>query len=159
MNHIEILIAEIENSVFGDPWHGWSVKKILEGITEQQAFSKPLPNAHNILELTLHMWVWSEEVTNRLKGNPPGEPEAGDWPNAEDYKKDGWEEIKNKLYSSTKELVRTLKTFPEAKLDEIVGPVRKPSLGTGYSFYATVLGVAQHNAYHAGQISILKKYF
>ena len=45
--------------------------------------------------------------------------------------------------------MQTLKTFPEAKLDEIVGPVREPSLGTGYSYYATVLGVAQHNVYHA----------
>ena len=40
------------------------------------------------------MWVWTEEVTKRLKGNLPGEPEAGDWPNAEDYKKTGGKKSK-----------------------------------------------------------------
>ena len=159
MNRIEVLISEIENSVSGDPWHGWPVKKILDGITEQQAFSKPLPNAHSIVELTLHIWAWTAETTSRLKGNPPGDPIAGDWPDAEQYKSEGWEEIKSKLYSSTEELILTLKNFPEFKLDEIVGPLREPSLGTGFSFEATVHGVAQHNAYHSGQIALLKKYF
>jgi hypothetical protein len=34
---------------------------------------------------------------------------------------------------------------------------RDPSAGTGLSFEATLVGVAEHNAYHGGQIALLKR--
>ena len=159
MNNVETLVREIQNSVFGDPWHGAPVKKILEDITEKLAYSRPLINAHNIVELTLHMWAWTEEVTGRLKGNPPTDPPMGDWPNAEDYKHEGWSEIQNKLYVSTKNLINILKNFPEENFSLVVGGLRNPPLGTGITYEAMVHGLAQHNAYHSGQIALLKKYF
>jgi len=159
LNNIRTLVNEINNSVFGDPWHGSPVQKILENINDEHAFSRPLPNAHNISEIVLHMWAWTDEVKNRLSGNPPSEPQMGDWPNMDDYKQEGWSEIKNRLYTSTKNLIITLKNFPEERLSEIVGIIREPSLGTGITYLELVNGLAQHNAYHSGQIALLKKYF
>ncbi len=158
MSRIKNIIGEIENSVFGDPWHGSPVQKILGDITEEQANSRPVNNAHSIVELTLHMWAWTEEVMSRLKGNSPSDPEMGDWPNPNNYKNENWDAIRNKFYISTKNLLGVLKNFPEEKLDETIGGLREPSLGTGITFEAMLHGLAQHNAYHSGQIAILKKF-
>jgi hypothetical protein len=38
-----------------------------------------------------------------------------------------------------------------------VGNLRDAPLGTGTSFAAMISGLIQHNAYHAGQIAIMKK--
>jgi uncharacterized damage-inducible protein DinB len=159
MERNSILIDELRKSVFDDPWHGPSVKNIINDISEEHALAHPVKNAHSIFELVLHMWAWTEEVLSRLNGHPPQDPEAGDWPNPVGYNNDGWNAIKEKFFSSTVTLFNSLEKFPEDKLKDIVGGIRNPSLGTGISYEAMIHGLAQHNAYHAGQISLLKKYF
>lgn len=157
MSRINKLAKEMYNSVFGDPWHGASVQKILEDITEGQAFSKPVNNVHNIIEITLHIWAWTGETTNRLEGNVPAEPSVGDWPNAAIYEEEGWTQIKNIYFIAAEKLIEVIKNFPENKLDELVGNMKDAPLGTGISFESMVMGLIQHNAYHAGQIALLKK--
>lgn len=157
MSHINELKNEIYNSVFGNPWHGPSVQKLLEDITEEQAFSEPVSNAHNICEIVLHLWAWTEEIVSRLEGNVPAEPSVGDWPNAEIYEEEGWVQIKNIYFIAAEKLIEVIKKFPEENLNKSVGTIRDEPLGTGISFEAMISGLIQHNAYHAGQIAILKK--
>jgi hypothetical protein len=45
----------------------------------------------------------------------------------------------------------------EGGLDEPVGRPRDRALGTGDSYYVMLHGVAQHDAYHLGQVSLLKR--
>jgi hypothetical protein len=45
----------------------------------------------------------------------------------------------------------------EAGLDEPVGMTRDAPLGTGFSYYVMLHGLAQHDAYHTGQIMLLKR--
>ena len=135
-----------------------SQESILERIGETQAFTKPIYGVHSIVELTLHMWAWTEEVISRVKGNEPKDPVMGDWQNADDYKSEGWINIQKKFFDSTQDLIELLKSFPEEKLDQIIGGNRNPALGTGKSYESTIHGLAQHNAYHSGQIAILKKF-
>lgn len=157
MNRTNELAKEMYNSVFGNPWHGTSVQKILEEISEEKAFSKSDKNVHNIIEITLHIWAWTEEIINRLEGNTPAEPSAGDWPNPEIYEEEGWTQLKNIYFIAVERLIDIIRNFPEEKLDEPVGNKKDAPLGTGISFEAMILGLIQHNAYHAGQIAILKK--
>ncbi len=159
MNKIEKLIEEIKLSVFGEPWHGSSVRSILSNVTENQSDMKIIAEAHTIKELTLHLLAWTEEVTSRLTGNDPSEPQIGDWPDPENYKDKNFEQIKNNLFEATKVLIQVLKNFPEEKLYEKVGTVQSAQLGTGASFETMIIGLLQHNAYHSGQIGILKKGF
>jgi uncharacterized damage-inducible protein DinB len=157
MDRANELAKDMYNSVFGNPWHGLSVQKILEDITEGQAFSEPVSNAHNICEIVLHLWAWTEEIISRLEGNVPAEPSVGDWPNAEIYEEEGWVQIKNIYFIAVEKLIEVIKIFPEENLDKSVGTIRDESLGTGISSEAMISGLIQHNAYHAGQIAILKK--
>lgn len=157
MNRSEKLSNELYNSVFGDPWHGSQIKKILEDIPVENAFLKPIPSAHNIIELTLHIDAWTEEVLSRFNGNISEEPTMGDWPKPKENIEEYWQTVKQKLFADTNKLIAVIKNFPENKLDELVGEERNISLGTGFSFEGLIIGLVQHNAYHGGQIALLKK--
>jgi len=41
--------------------------------------------------------------------------------------------------------------------DALVGPSREAGLGTGVSVAVMLHGIIQHDAYHAGQMALLKK--
>ncbi len=157
MNRSEKLSNELYNSIFGDPWHGSPVKNILEEIPFEKAFLKPIPSAHNIIELTLHLNAWIEETLSRFNGNVPAEPTMGDWPTPRDNNEEYWQTVKQKLFADTNRLIAVIKKFPEDKFDKLVGGERNISLGTGFSFEGLIIGLVQHNAYHTGQIALLKK--
>lgn len=157
MSRSEKLSNELYNSVFGDPWHGSPVKNILEGISFEKAFLRPIPSAHNIIELTLHLNAWIEETLSRFNNNISAEPTMGDWPLPQKNTEEYWQAVKQKLFTDTNELIAIIKNFPEEKFDELVGDERNISIGTGFSFEGLIIGLVQHNAYHAGQIALLKK--
>jgi uncharacterized damage-inducible protein DinB len=159
MNRSEKLSIELYNSVFGDPWHGASLEQVLEKIPLDKAFLKPIPYAHSIIELTLHITAWIEETLSRFNGNYSSEPSMGEWPTPQFQIEEYWESVKQKLFANTNKLIDAIKKFPEDKLDEIVGGERNAQLGTGFSFEGLIIGLVQHNAYHSGQIALLKKSF
>ena len=157
INRTNELALEIHRSIFGDPWHGTATKEILNGISVEYAFRRPITSGHNIIELTLHLDAWTEEVLSRFTGNPAKEPAMGDWPPPQEQTEEYWLAVKQKLFSDTNKLIETVKSFPENKLDEILGEERNITLGTGFSFEGLIIGLVQHNAYHSGQIALLKK--
>jgi len=159
MTRAEKLSDELKRSVFADPWHGSSVKDVLEGITSEQAFQKPISSAHNIIELTLHINAWTEEVLSRINGNAPALPANGDWPEPQNHSDEYWQAIKQNLFINTNKLIAALNNFPKEKLDEVTVAERNQHLGTGFSFEGLIIGLVQHNAYHAGQIALIKKSF
>jgi uncharacterized damage-inducible protein DinB len=158
MKQTKHLAGELYNTVFGDPWHGSSIQKILENITAEQAIKSPVSDAHSIIEILLHMWAWTEEVNSRLCGGIPNEPAMGDWPKLSDFQKLSWAELKKQFFNESLKIINTINNFPEERLDEVVGPERNAPLGTGISFASMILGLIQHNVYHSAQISLLKKY-
>ena len=81
----------------------------------------------------------------------------GDWPIPVDKTEKYWNAVKQKLFADTNKLIAAIKKFPEDKLDEIIGKERNAPIGTGSSFEGLIIGLVQHNAYHSGQIALLKK--
>ncbi len=147
---LESLSESIARSVAGDPWHGPSLAALLAGVTDAEAAARPIGAAHTIGELVLHAAAWMDEVAARLRGATPGEPEAGDWPAP-----CAWPEARARLEAAHGRLQRALADFPEARLGEVVGGERVAALGTGVTFEAMLIGVAEHNAYHGGQVALL----
>jgi len=62
------LSDDLARSVAGDPWHGPSLGTLLDDLTETEAASHPIPGAHSIAELVLHVAAWMDEVARRLAG-------------------------------------------------------------------------------------------
>jgi hypothetical protein len=61
------------------------------------------------------------------------------------------------LFSSHEDLLLALRRFPAPRLAERVGGTRDAPLGTGVSYREMILGALQHDAYHSGQIALLRK--
>ncbi|HTJ51028.1 MAG TPA: DinB family protein [Cyclobacteriaceae bacterium] len=144
---IQSIISLLQKSYEHDPWHGPSIKDILEGITEEQSL-RHLPNTHSICELVAHMIVWREFVSLKLQGDK-------DFKMTDDLNfpiRNDWNEVLKELEKSQKNLVALLKQFPETRLRETV-----PSVTNQYTFYTLLHGLIHHDIYHAGQISLIKK--
>ena len=63
----------------------------------------------------------------------------------------------NALSEAHASLSAELSRFPEARLDELLGGTRDHALGSGQTYRQMLHGLLQHDAYHLGQISLLKK--
>ena len=157
MNEIARIVDQLEREHSGDPWHGSPLSAILQGMTWEQAAAKPLPQAHSIWELVLHMTGWKNEVRRRLSGAAAGEPDAGDWPEVGEPTAERWIAARENLELAHRLLVGAVKEFPEPNLYTPTNDARHRELGIGVTYYELLHGIVQHDVYHAGQIAILKK--
>jgi uncharacterized damage-inducible protein DinB len=148
---------ELRRAHKSDAWHGASVSEVLEHVSASEAAARPIAGAHTIWELVLHVTAWREEARHRLERGWHAEPDRGDWPPVTDTSEQAWQAALADLAAATEALVAAVERFPEERLDERIGRDRDPAAGTGLSFATTLHGVAQHDAYHAGQIVIVKK--
>ena len=157
MSEIDRIIDQLEREHAADPWHGSPLHAILDYVSAAQAAAKPLPGAHSIWELVLHMTGWKNEVRRRLSGAAAADPEGGDWPAVGEQSDEAWRQTVARLDKAHQDLVAAIRTLPESKLHEPTNDARDRPLGTGVSYYVLLHGVVQHDVYHAGQIAILKK--
>jgi uncharacterized damage-inducible protein DinB len=157
MNEIDHETRLLERALRGDPWHGPSLESALGGVDAARAAAHPIPSAHSIWEIVLHVIGWTREVAKRLRGGDPAPPAEGDWPEPHELTEAAWSSARAELRAAHEELVSALALFPRERLHENVGGERSAPLGTGVSYLEMIDGVLQHDAYHGGQISLLKK--
>ena len=147
------LVDTLRRSFDGDAWHGPAVQDALKDITDTEAAKRPPGGAHSIWELTLHIAAWANEVARRLGGAKPGEPQEGDWP----ITGGTWLEAKQRVMDARDRVMKIVDELTEEHLDKRVGGERDAALGTGFTYAGMIEGLAQHNAYHAGQIMVLRR--
>lgn len=138
----------------GDPWYGNPLVKTLEGISAQQAAAYPIPGAHSIWEIVLHLISWRQFGIEKLKGNAAFDLEwdsAEEWPPIPDATVGNWAQTLAALAKSQAQILELLDAVETEALDRLVPP-------RTYSLHYLLQGIIQHDLYHAGQISMLKKY-
>jgi uncharacterized damage-inducible protein DinB len=140
-----------------EPWHGPSTTDTLSGVTAEQAAAHPIPGAHSIWELVLHLAAWNGEVVRRLEGNAPAMPQEGDFPEIGDTSEAAWKQARERLDASHTRVLDTLARLADADLDRPGGSITDRALGTGVTHRTMVEGLLQHAAYHSGQIVLLRK--
>lgn len=135
----------------GDSWQGPSIAELLVGVTAAQAAARPIANAHGIWELVLHLAAWHRVVRRRIAGETLVTiPDAENFPSIDDTSEAAWAAAKGALHASSAETVDLIRAFPIERLDDEVP-------GKGYAYRHMLSGVAAHDAYHSGQIALLKK--
>ncbi len=152
-----VLSEQVRLAHDGPAWHGAALAENLEAITAEQAASRPLADAHSIWEIVLHLTAWTREVTRRLEGGEPGPPVEGDWPAVGQVSEQAWARARTALDEAHAALTAAAERFPEARWRDRVGGERDAPLGTGVSYAAMVTGLLQHDAYHGGQVGLLRK--
>jgi uncharacterized damage-inducible protein DinB len=157
MDEIARIADQLRRLWDGDPWYGSNVTDVLDGITAAQAANRPIPDAHTIWEIAVHMTSWNREVARRVRTGVSHEPADGDWSPQPAPTEDGWRAVVDDLETSYRELLEEVERFPAARLDDILGEARDRPLGSGVSFYVMLHGVVQHNVAHTSQMSLLRK--
>jgi uncharacterized damage-inducible protein DinB len=134
----------------GGAWHGPSVMELLADVGPEVAASYPIAGAHSIWELVLHLIATQDAILKRMEGIPAGLKTEDFWLPVPPVSDIAWRETVDCLKRQEKELRAAIDRFPDARLQEVLVP--------GGSFAYTMFhGHVQHNAYHAGQIALLKK--
>jgi uncharacterized damage-inducible protein DinB len=151
------IVDELTRAIEGDPWHGSAATSILRDVATETAAARPHPAVHSIWEIVRHMTAWTVEVSRRLDGHPPGEPPDGDWPAPSGPSDDDWRRDVAALVEGHRRLVRTIATLSDERMQAAPAEPRDRPAGSGVTHYVLLHGLAQHHAYHAGQIALLKK--
>lgn len=151
------LIDQLRRAHDGDPWHGSPVITVLSGVTAPQAATAPPNGAHSIWAIVLHMTGWRREVAARAAGTPAGEPPEGDWPGVPEPTDTAWRKAVEDLTAAHHEVVAAASRLTDEDLFTSTTDPRNRPLGSGVTRYELLHGLAQHDAYHAGQIGILRR--
>ncbi|HKR12314.1 MAG TPA: DinB family protein [Pyrinomonadaceae bacterium] len=154
MSEVDRIRNQFERAFDGEAWHGPSVLALLEGVTAAQASAHPIPGAHSIWELTLHIAAWEDACRRRLEGDPAQLSDDENFPPLGDTSEAAWESAKQLLRDNHQRLLNALATLDDSRLDQ---PIVDNSEIPFSSVYVTLHGGVQHDLYHAGQIAILKK--
>ena len=151
MDETERIIGELNRAFRGKAWHGPSVFEILDGVDAARAAAHPVPGAHSIWELVLHVTTWLDVPARRIRERVAIEPEDAvnfpPVPRATDVK---WRDARERLATAADDLAGTIETLGPARLEETVA-------GKSYPIAVMLHGTVQHSLYHAGQMALLKK--
>lgn len=152
MTEFERIVTELRNAHTGDPWHGPSRAAVLADVTAEEAHRSPGPQAHSIWSLVLHMRSWTREVSRRLREGNKHMPDDGDYPSPPvEPSEAAWRADVASLDHAHAELLASVVAVGDDGLDV--------AIGSGATKRVTLHGLAQHDAYHSGQIAILKKIY
>lgn len=151
MTTIERLVDQLRRSAEGEAWHGPSVREVLEGVNVEDASAHPIPGAHSIRELVLHMAAGNRLVLRRIDGDGRQLTPEEDWPAPPEATADAWRQEVAALLALNQHVRKAVAAFPATRLDEPL--VEHPP----YSAFTQFIGLTQHDLYHAGQIMLLRR--
>jgi uncharacterized damage-inducible protein DinB len=157
MSISEKLSSQLTNVLSGDPWYGFPVYTIIEGISFEAAYEKPPGSVHNIAAMVLHMVAWTEEVMDRMNGLPSGLPTSGDWPPIGTPDEQKWQNYVEDLKLVNVNLIGIIQKFPEDQWSLPINDERNRELGTGVTYEELINGLIQHHIYHSAQIALLNR--
>jgi uncharacterized damage-inducible protein DinB len=150
MSEIQRIADQHRRAFDGHAWHGPHVFEVLEGVDADLAARKPIPKAHSIWEIVLHIRVWEEVVLRRIRGEAFDPTPKEDWPAVSDTSPRAWLQALAALRETHDELQREIAKTPEKRLEELA-PRSKRTL------YILMHGAVEHALYHAGQIAVLRR--
>ncbi|MGG9964479.1 DinB family protein [Ferruginibacter sp. SUN106] len=133
----------------GDCWIGTNFKETLQGVDATSASDAVSGNSNSIWQLTAHIIYWRTTVVNRLTGsdNPPP---FKDFLLPAELNDAGWKQTLHDFEAAYHSLRTALHNIKDEQLD-------KASPRKEQTFYQLIMGCLQHDAYHLGQMMLLKK--
>jgi hypothetical protein len=169
MSRATRLADHIERTLTGPMWHGPALLELLKGVACDQALARPLPDAHTIWEIVLHVTAWCDIARQRLKGQATGDPAPEqDWPAVPvsgsdvQFRSDPafaasridpaleWRRAVERLAESHRALAADTRLLEDERLAALVP-------GLEYTVSVLLRGSVEHGTYHGGQIALLRK--
>jgi uncharacterized damage-inducible protein DinB len=146
INHITKLFANLQH---GDCWIGINFKEALQGVDAALAAKTISNRSNSIWQLVFHLTYWRTSVINRLNGSLEPPP-FKDFALPDDLNEENWKQALHDFENVYHQLRNVILHFKEENL-------YKPSPKPEQTFYELMIGCLQHDAYHLGQIVLIKK--
>ncbi len=146
INRILKLFADLEH---GDCWIGVNFKDALHGVNAEKALANISGKTNCIWQLVSHIIYWRTSVVNRLNGSVDLPP-FPDFLLPEEGNEESWRQTLHDFEAAYHSLRNAIHNFTDEQLD-------KPSPRPSQTYYQLMMGCLQHDAYHLGQIVLLKK--
>jgi len=150
MTEVERILDQFRLAFEGNAWHGPALLELLAGVSAADAGARPVPSAHSIWEIVLHIAAWKSACKRRLEGDRAQLTDAEDWPAVSQTNDGAWQDAKDTLLRTHHQLLEAISRLDGSRLDT-------PIIEDMSSVYITLQGVVQHDLYHSGQIAILKR--
>ena len=145
------LADQLERSFQGGAWHGPALMEILAGLDVAAAWWHPNATSHSIAEIVGHLTYWLEDTWRQILGEARPQGESGsDWGHSAPESDADWQTVLTDLEAAHGHLQAEVLRLSESRLDEA-----RP--GSDTTIRGLLIGTLQHNAYHAGQIALLRK--
>ncbi len=149
MNEINRIVKLFTDMHHGDCWVGVNFKTALQGLNAETAGKVNIENSNSIWMLIGHVIYWRTAVVNRLNGTLDA-PTFHDFALPEAFTDENWKQLLKDFESTYHLLTNAIKHFNEKKLYD-------PSPVKEQTYYDLMMGCLQHDAYHLGQLMLLKK--
>jgi uncharacterized damage-inducible protein DinB len=150
-SQVKSLADQLERAFRGGAWHGQSVSEVLANLDAATAAARSIGGAHSIWEIVRHLTVWNDAPRRRIDGEQLlNLPEELNWPPVEDVSVGAWRAALAALDEAHAALHERVLALADGQLDD-------PVAGSDPTVRGMLLGVLQHNAYHAGQILLLRR--
>jgi uncharacterized damage-inducible protein DinB len=123
--------------------NGWfvSANNAVDGVTAEQASWKDKGN-HSVGQLTYHIVFWNERVLQEMSGQKPADFKGKNDETFDAFDKKTWADLVKRLDAVMTGMEKIVQEADEEKLKKIA---------------PTIANVAAHNAYHTGQIVVVRK--
>jgi uncharacterized damage-inducible protein DinB len=146
INRILKLFADLQH---GDCWLGYNFKEVLHDVHAEQAIQGLSGKTNSIWQLVSHITYWRTSVVNRVTGslNPPP---FQDFLLPADCNEITWRQALHDFEAAYHLLRSAIQHFNPENLD-------KASPKKEQTYYELIFGCLQHDAYHLGQMMLLKK--
>jgi uncharacterized damage-inducible protein DinB len=145
------LADQLERGFRGGAWHGPAVMEVLAGVDAAAARWHSDATSYSIAEIVGHLAYWLEDTRRQIHGEPRLQSEPGaDWAHPRPETEAAWHSACADLERAQGQLLGAVLQLTEGRLDET-----RP--GSDTTIRGLLIGTLQHNAYHAGQIALLRK--
>lgn len=151
-----LLVENIQPRPRRGGWHGGPTPiGAVRGLSPDAAAWQPAPGRNSIWALVLHIAYWKYAVRRKLEPggdaarfarSPANFPSVPEHPSAAQ-----WSADVALLRSEHERLIRAVAAIPPSRYGDVVPGRRRWTVGE------LIVGIAQHDAYHTGQIQLLKR--
>lgn len=146
------LADQLERSFYGGAWHGLALAEIVADLDAESAAHRPGADGHSLWQMVHHVRIWLEIARCRIDGEDLAcdLAEGEDWPEVTDRSPEAWRATTAALEEAHRSLHAKVRAMTDAELGN-------PVSGSDPTVRGLILGILQHNAYHGGQLSWLKR--
>ena len=136
-----VLVQQLKTTHDKQDWFV-PIRVALEGVTAEQATWKDNSGNHSIGQLANHLLFWNERLLTKFKGGKEAPFSGNNEETFNSFTKEQWTETVKKLNAILTELEQVVQNADEAFLK---------------SNADTIANISTHNAYHTGQIIVVRR--